>query len=116
MSVNVDSGLYISVEQWLASLEHYLREVELWENEAPEASLLCSSTPFSADTLRFTQWLQWVLMPKLTALLEGKKTLPTGCNIQPYAEEVLKQESFAAGIAVSDRLVSMVGEIDCLLS
>ena len=117
VSVVTNTQSYVLVEQWLSTVESNLQEAEVWDNEPPEASDLCSVMPFAADTLRFTQWLQWVFLPRLRVLVANQQTLPKGCCIQPYAEEVLPKElGSVSEAAVVDRLIKMMGEIDRLLS
>jgi uncharacterized protein YqcC (DUF446 family) len=69
------------------ALESTLRRMRLWEQERPSADLLASTQPFSFDTLRFHQWLQWLLIPRIRQILDGDGVLPTLSAIHPYAEE-----------------------------
>src|SRR5262245_59030436 len=69
------------------ALEQTLRQKRLWEHERPSAALLASTQPFSVDTLRFHQWLQWQLIPRMRGILGGEGALPTASAIHPYAEE-----------------------------
>lgn len=69
------------------ALEAELRRLELWEHEPPSASLLASTQPFAVDTLRFSQWLQWLLIPRMRRIFAGEGSLPTQSAIHPYAED-----------------------------
>lgn len=71
----------------LLELEIELRQLQLWEQEAPERWRLESEAPFCVDTLVFEQWLQWVFIPQLIHLIERGETLPGECRIQPMGEE-----------------------------
>ncbi|MGB1239934.1 MAG: YqcC family protein [Pseudomonadales bacterium] len=63
----------------------------LWQDEMPAPEKLASKLPFCVDTLTFTQWLQWVMFPKLFALLEAGATLPANSNMATMAEQAFKQ-------------------------
>jgi uncharacterized protein YqcC (DUF446 family) len=69
------------------ALEAELRRLELWEREPPSAALLASTQPFAVDTLRFSQWLQWLLIPRMRRIFKGEGSLPTKSAIHPYAED-----------------------------
>jgi uncharacterized protein YqcC (DUF446 family) len=68
-------------------LEAELRRIQLWEHEPPSARLLASTQPFCVDTLALSQWLQWLLIPRMRAIFAGEGTLPTKSAIHPYAED-----------------------------
>jgi uncharacterized protein YqcC (DUF446 family) len=69
------------------SLEAELRRMRLWEHEPPSARLLASTQPFCVDTLALSQWLQWLLIPRMRAIFAGEGSLPTRSAIHPYAED-----------------------------
>lgn len=73
----------------LLAVEQELRQLQLWEAAPPAPERLASEVPFCHDTLEFTQWLQWIFVPRLRAVLEGGHALPTACAIAPIAEDVL---------------------------
>ncbi len=70
----------------LQALEQALRHAQLWETYPPSAEALSSTMPFMVDTLRIEQWLQWVLIARLHALLDAQGPLPTSCSVHPLAE------------------------------
>ena len=47
---------------------------------------MASTMPFMYDTLLVEEWLQWVFIPRLHALLDAQATLPSSCSVQPLAE------------------------------
>lgn len=73
----------------LAQLTQQLQQDGLWQSEPPAAQALASTEPFCVDTLRFEQWLQWIMIPRFQALIHASMPLPASCNISPYAEEAL---------------------------
>lgn len=83
-----DRGLLLAL---ITNLETEMREVDLWEYQAPPASVFESELPFFYDTMNFAQWLQWVFVVRFKAILEGGHPLPPSCEVAPMAEEYFKQ-------------------------
>ena len=75
----------------LQDVETCLRDLCLWDDEAPDKSALQSKMPFALDTLQPEQWLQWVFIPKMRDLLEMEQ-VPYGFSISPYFEQVWQSE------------------------
>ena len=78
------------VHQLLNDMEQALKVRNLWEGMPPSMEALASTTPFCIDTMTFTQWLQWIFIPRMRALLDAGSPLPQGSDIAPYAEESFK--------------------------
>ena len=95
----------------LKSLETEMRAQGRWEEQPPPQEALCSTEPFAVDTLDFDQWLQWILLPKLSELLARQLPLPANCAIQPMAEEVYGPDNPGGR-----RIAMIVAEIDALLT
>ncbi|MFP1732477.1 YqcC family protein [Lonsdalea quercina] len=76
----------IQLRQALLAVEHALRESELWQSKPPEAEAFSSAEPFCVDTMEAQQWLQWVLLPRMHALLDSGAPLPARFAIHPYFE------------------------------
>lgn len=60
-----------SVRARLHAIEALLRQHQLWQETAPQPEAFASTQPFCLDTLAPFEWLQWVLIPRMHALLEG---------------------------------------------
>jgi uncharacterized protein YqcC (DUF446 family) len=102
---------HIAVAEILIDIENELRDLRLWEFEAPSAEALASTQPFAIDTLNFPQWLQFIFIPRLYAMVEQRGPLPRVSGVKPMAEEyfaVLKLNSAA--------LIFHLEQIDKLLS
>lgn len=78
------------IEHHLFEIEVELRRLNLWESVSPPPDALVSELPFSHDTLKFTQWLQFIFLRRMKMLLESSAPLPSICGIAPYAEEYFK--------------------------
>ena len=91
-------------------LEAEMRKAGIWEIEPPSPEALASAQPFCFDTLRFSQWLQWVLIPRMSSILEQGLELPTESRILPMAEEAL------VGMPVQvDSLLALLRRFDELI-
>lgn len=76
----------------LNELEQELKAQNLWQAESPSAEALASREPFAIDTLSLPQWLQFVFIPRMRALIRAEAPLPQGFSIAPYAEEFYRSE------------------------
>jgi uncharacterized protein YqcC (DUF446 family) len=81
--------LHERVRQQLHLIEALLREQNQWSAIAPDASVFDSTQPFCMDTLEPFEWLQWVLIPRMHALLDGNHPLPGSFAVTPYYEIAL---------------------------
>lgn len=97
----------------LLMLESELRSLGLWSSVSPEAADLRSAAPFYVDTLDFEQWLQWVFIPRMVAIVNQQDSLQADCNIRPMAEEAFRhlgrrQLGLLSAIGEVDRLASLL--------
>ncbi|MDK1237232.1 YqcC family protein [Cronobacter turicensis] len=99
------------VRQQLQRVEQVLRHHQQWQIAAPDSSAFESTQPFCMDTLEPYEWLQWVLIPRLHALLDAGAPLPQAFAVAPYYEVTL-EASHPARDAV---LVTLV-ELDALFA
>ncbi len=77
----------------LFDLEKELREAKLWAEQSPAPEALLSTEPFSIDLLTFTEWLQFIFLPKMYATIEAAEELPQSCSIAPMAEQYFSAEA-----------------------
>lgn len=82
--------VYQALADRLLGIEMELRALDLWDTESPPDEALASREPFCVDTLRFSQWLQFILLPRLRELLEAGAPLPGNSQITPAAEIALQ--------------------------
>lgn len=77
------------VRQHLIIIEQILRDHALWQETLSNPAALDSTQPFCMDTLDPVEWLQWVLIPRMHALLDSELALPSEFAIAPYYEMAL---------------------------
>ncbi|OOF58956.1 YqcC family protein [Rodentibacter myodis] len=75
----------------LERLQQTMQRLNLWQGVPPAAEAFLSQEPFSLDTMEPQEWLQWVFIPRMHALLESGAALPNQIAISPYIEEALKE-------------------------
>lgn len=82
--------MHTEVAEILIDIEAELRRLQLWQSEAPPADDLASTQPFCIDTLTLPQWLQFIFLPRMHALVRERGALPSACGILPMAEEYFR--------------------------
>ena len=80
---------YQALSRLLDDIEQEMTGLGLWHTQPPPAQAFNSSAPFFADSMAFEHWLQWVLIARFRALIDGQLPLPARCHITPMAEETL---------------------------
>lgn len=88
----------------LANLEAAMRATDLWQIAQPEAQAFDSTQPFCVDTMTLPQWLRFLLVPRLWALIDANAALPANSQIAPAAEVYLRDYSVGARQTVVDAL------------
>ena len=76
---------------YLMELRQAMERLDLWQAVPPSPEAFSSQAPFSLDTLSPEEWLQWIFIPRMSALIESQADLPREIAISPYIEEALKE-------------------------
>ena len=100
-------SIFIEVAALLIDVEAELRRLQQWQSEPPTPEALASSEPFCVDTLTFVQWLQFVFLPRMHALVAMKQLPPGRCEIKPLADEY-----FGGAHLDTAELLRVLGELD----
>ncbi|MEG1771217.1 MAG: YqcC family protein [Comamonas sp.] len=77
---------HAEIQEQLQALQAEMSALDLWSALPPSAQALASTMPFMYDTLEFHQWLQWVLVPRLNALIDARGQLPGNCHTHALGE------------------------------
>ena len=105
-------NIYQELRENLQQLEVELQTQRLWSAVAPDPKALKSTTPFMYDTLKLHEWLQWVYIPRLRALMDAKGTLPHQSHVYPLASHEWEQHThFDKG-----QLLRLINRIDATLN
>lgn len=100
------------LQEQLQALEAEMRSLALWSEMPPSAEAMASTMPFMYDTLEFHQWLQWVFVPRLQALIDARSPLPGNCHTHALGEHEFAQ---LAPLDCS-RLLAKLQQIDRILN
>lgn len=95
----------------LQSIQTELVRLQLWSATPPDAKSMASQAPFCCDTMPLQQWLQFIFIPRMHALIEAHAALPQQISICPIAEEAFQQLGTAAL-----PLINRIADLDELLS
>lgn len=79
------------VKHYLDELQQALIAASLWDSTPPSPEALASTEPFSIDHLDIHQWLQWIFIPRMQAIIDANAELPLNFAITPYLDEALKE-------------------------
>ncbi|WP_110666168.1 YqcC family protein [Salinicola halophilus] len=79
-----------TVREALSDLEDALKGADLWQQSQPEPAAFESAQPFCVDTMTLPQWLRYVFVARLRAILEAGAALPASCDVAPAMEVYLK--------------------------
>jgi len=81
------------LEPILNRLKEEMISLDCWQDYPVNPEALMSTEPFCIDTLSFPQWLQFILIPRLRALIEGGFPLPSGSGVLPLGQEYFKNHN-----------------------
>ena len=95
------------VKALLEQINEEMVRLDLWQSTSPSEEALASTEPFCCDTLTFCQWLEFVLLPKMTMLIDSGLPLPQEFEIYPMAEE-----SWQGAVKDVSHLLTLIKELD----
>jgi len=74
-------------------IEQAMRTAGFWHEEPPAPADMASRTPFCADTLAFTEWLQFVFLARMRQLIQSGGALPAQSGIAVMAQAKLASDA-----------------------
>ncbi|PYT03265.1 MAG: pseudouridine synthase [Acidobacteria bacterium] len=89
---------YGEAARYADRIEQELRALNAWQTQAPPQEAFESHTAFFADTMSFYQWLQFVLTPKVRAIVEQRGSFPARSQVGAYAVRELDGLDKAGGL------------------
>jgi uncharacterized protein YqcC (DUF446 family) len=103
--------MYVQVTDLLNQIENELKAAGLWALITPSKEAMQSTAPFFCDTMPLENWLQFVFLPRMRALVEGRLPLPQQIAVCPMAEEAFKHLDNRTVL-----LINRIADLDELLS
>ena len=100
------------LDQALTRLEATLRSVDLWNTACPDSEAFDSSEPFCLDTMTMPQWLRYVFIARLRALMDAQRSLPATCQVAPAAEAYLQHAKPSTRLLV----VEAIADVDRIVT
>jgi uncharacterized protein YqcC (DUF446 family) len=99
------------VQSILTRLQSEMLKHNLWQIEPISSDAMNSTQPFSFDTMSPEQWLQFILIPKLTHLITADSPMPNQFEITPYFEQTLSDK-----IKQHTQLIKIIKQLDDILN
>ncbi|MFP3343386.1 YqcC family protein [Vreelandella aquamarina] len=98
----------------LLELEAAMKAADLWRTPTPDAAAFASQQPFCIDTMSLPQWVRYVFVARMNALIDADAALPAKCDVAPAMAAYLMQQKVRA----SDQLlvVRAVERVDKLVT
>ena len=91
----------------LGEIEIEMKKVGMWQSEPLEPAQYQFHTAFAMDTMSFTQWVQFVFIPKVK---EAAKAKQFPAKSQVGAQAVREFDT----LPTASRLVTLLSEFDAL--
>lgn len=105
-----DTGIHKRVSRLCDAIEAELRRIGRWDAQPLPASAYSGMGAFGANTMRFEQWLQFVLLPRLREITGESGEFPQGSMIAAQAASVF------GGDAAASNLQTLLGDLDALMT
>lgn len=102
--------LYSQTQAKLTQIAQALQAAELWSEHAPSAAAMASTAPFACDLMPLEQWLQFIFIPRMQALIDAGQPLPSQIAIAPMAQHVWQN------MGQLQLLIGVLNELDMLLN
>ncbi len=84
-------SIHLQTKNHLLQLQGIMQELDLWQAMPPDEQAFQSTEPFAIDKMAAQEWLQWIFIPRMHALIDCEGALPKQIAVSPYIEEALKE-------------------------
>lgn len=102
---------YQRVSEILSELKNEMLRAKIWSDIKPSDDAFNSRQPFCYDTMTFEDWLQYVLIDRLKAIIVMKKELPVSSGVAEMAQQV-----WASDVKAKAGVIDVLACLDVLLS
>lgn len=99
---------YLLAEQKISEIEEEMKRTGYWSSEPLPEEAYDFREAFAMDTMAFSQWLQFILIPRVRSIIEQKGDFPTDSMVGVQAAREFDGDANAA------HLVSLLSEFDAL--
>lgn len=103
--MSTPASRYALVQRLLKLLQQRLEQQGFWQTALlPSPEAFESSEPFCVDQMTMPQWLRYVFVPRMQAILDQQAPLPASCEITAQCEMQMQGEGLAAVLEVTQAL------------
>jgi len=101
-------GLYSEVGYKISEIEAEMKRIGCWSLEQLPDEAYEFQQAFAMDTMAFSQWLQFILIPRVRSIIEQKGDFPSESMVGAQAVREFDGDANASG------LVTLLSEFDDL--
>ena len=76
---------YDTVRQHIEGIEAEMKRIGLWSDTPPHPEQFSFKRGFAGDTMAFDQWLQYVFIANVRAILDQRGQFPASSSVGSYA-------------------------------
>lgn len=106
----MDSPPYTKVSNKASEIEAELKRLNRWCAEPLQPEKFKDMGAFGSNTMTFEQWLQFILIPRIQAIVDEKGEFPSNSMLAPYAIRVFDGDPEAG------KLHDLLYELDNLIN
>jgi len=107
---NADKTLNKKVAERIAGIEAEMKRSGYWSAEPLPQKAYQFQQAFAMDTMAFSQWLQYIFIPRVHQILEEQESFPAESMVGAQAMRELDGDGKAS------QLLSLLGEFDDLVT
>lgn len=67
------------------AVESEMKRIGMWENAPLPTEAYEFRSAFAMDTMAFSQWLQWIFVPRVRSIIESNGDFPSGSSVATQA-------------------------------
>jgi uncharacterized protein YqcC (DUF446 family) len=101
---------YAQAAQKISEIEAEMKRIGYWSPEPLPEEAYDFQQAFAMDTMAFSQWLQFILVPRVQQIIEQQGTFPSESMVGVQATREFDGDGNAS------QLVSLLSEFDDLFS
>ena len=101
------TSLQENVARYADEIEGEMRSIGMWQDQPLPPEQLNFKQAFAMDTMTFTQWLQFVFLPRVREAVAANE-FPSSSSVGAQAVREFD------GNADADRLITLLSEFDAL--
>lgn len=102
------NSLYSKAERKISEIEAEMKRIGYWSDEPLPEEAYEFQQAFAMDTMAFSQWLQFILIPRVRTIIEEKDDFPSDSMVGTQAVREFDGDATASG------LVTLLSEFDDL--